>query len=165
MKHAEGFAAALLAALACSAAGATEWGGPLPQRIFDRLDVNGDAVVDAAEIESARRAMFDRADLDGDGYVTELEAQELFDVLRSSGGSAQRPILRSRWAARRPAEQANLLARFDANGDGRVGEAEFLRPAYPFVARFDANNDGLLTRAEVEQGYATREDLRQKRAR
>lgn len=165
MKHAEGFAAAWLIALACSTATAADWGGPQPVRIFDRLDVNGDGVVDAHELESARRAMFERADLDSDGYVTDLEAQELFDVLRASGGSAQRPILRSRWAARRPAEQANLLARFDANGDGRVGEAEFLRPAYPFVARFDADNDGRLTRAEVERGYQNREETRNKRVR
>lgn len=165
MKHAEGFVAAVLVVLSCSTAWGAQWSGPLPVRIFDKLDVNGDAVVDAHEVESARRSMFDRADADQDGYVTDLEAHALFDVLRASGGSAQRPLLRSRLASRRPAEQANLLARFDTDGDGRVGESEFLSGAYPFMARFDADNDGRLTRDEVEQGYLAREELRQKRAR
>jgi Ca2+-binding EF-hand superfamily protein len=146
-------------------ASADQWEGPQPGRIFHRLDANGDAIVDHQELEVARREMFAHADADGDGYVTEAEAHDLRDSLREQGGAGQNSLLRPRYAARRPAEQANLLARFDTDGDGRVAQAEFVAAEHPFLARFDSNGDGRLTRAEVEEGeVALRESFRERRA-
>jgi EF hand domain-containing protein len=145
-------------------AAAAQWEGPQPGRIFDKLDANDDAIVDAQEFLVARRAMFARADSDRDGYVTEAEAQDLREGLRELGGAGQRYLMHTRLATRRPAEQANLLARFDTDGDGRVTEAEFVGADHPFLARFDGNGDGRLTRTEIEQGEATlRETMRQRR--
>lgn len=147
------------------AAAAAHWEGPQPGRIFEKLDANEDAVVDAQELLVSRREVFARADADSDGYVTDDEAQNLREGLRAHGGAGQRSLLRTRFATRRPAEQANLLARFDSDGDGRVTEAEFLGADHPFLARFDGNGDGRLTRAEVDLGEAgLREPLRQKKS-
>jgi len=149
----------------CSAAGAAEaWNGPQPERIFRQLDLNGDGIVDQHELDAARRAAFEHADSDRDGYITETEAQSLLQQLRSQGAAGQRPLYRGWIAARKPAEQANLLARFDADGDGRVSEAEFMEFVHPFGAMFDLNGDGVITKAEVEQAEAALREERQRRA-
>jgi Ca2+-binding EF-hand superfamily protein len=146
----------LLAAFACGAVGAANpWNGPQPDRIFERLDTNSDGVVDRGELEGARHAAFTRADTDRDGYITEAEAQALLQELRAQGAAGQRPLFRGRLAARRPAEQANVLARFDTDLDGRVSEAELLDLAHPFGALFDGNGDGSITKSEVDQAVAS----------
>jgi Ca2+-binding EF-hand superfamily protein len=150
---------ALLAACACGAAAAAgPWNGPQPERIFERLDLNSDGVVDRGELEAARHAAFVRADADRDGYITEAEAQALLQELRAQGAAGQRPLFRGRLAARRPAEQANVLARFDTNLDGRVSEAELVDPEHPFEALFDANSDGRITKSEVDRALASLRD-------
>jgi Ca2+-binding EF-hand superfamily protein len=149
----------LVAAFACGAVGAADpWNGPQPDRIFERLDANSDGVVDASEIQAARHAAFMRADADRDGYITEAEAQTLLQELRAQGAAGQRPLFRGRLAARRPAEQANVLARFDADADGRVSEAELVDLAHPFGALFDSNGDGRITKSEVDQALASLRD-------
>src|SRR5262245_27164870 len=151
--------AAAAAFVACAAASAAEPGnGPQPDRIFQKLDLNGDGIVDKSELDAARRAAFERADNDHDGYITEDEAQSLLQQLRAQGAAGQRPLYRGRMASRKPAEQANAIARFDADGDGRVSEAEFMEFVHPFGAMFDANGDGKITKEEVDQA---REALRQ----
>jgi Ca2+-binding EF-hand superfamily protein len=150
---------AAAACAACSVASAAEpWNGPQPDRIFQKLDLNGDGVVDKSELDAARRAAFERADADHDGYITEDEAQSLLQQLRAQGAAGQRPLYRGRIVSRKPAEQANAIARFDADGDGRVSEAEFMEFVHPFGAMFDANGDGKITKEEVDQA---REALRQ----
>lgn len=154
------------ACAACGAAGAAgTWNGRQPDRIFQKLDLNGDGVVDKSELEAARRAAFARADSDHDGYITEAEAQSLFQELRAQGAAGQRPLYRGRIAGRQPAEQANLLARFDANGDGRVSEVEFVGLAHPFGARFDGNGDGIITKVEMEQARASLREGQKRAAR
>jgi len=120
--------------------------------------LNGDGVVDKSELDAARRAAFERADADHDGYITEDEAQSLLQQLRAQGAAGQRPLYRGRIVSRKPAEQANAIARFDADGDGRVSEAEFMEFVHPFGAMFDANGDGKITKEEVDQA---RDALRQ----
>jgi Ca2+-binding EF-hand superfamily protein len=139
----------------CGAAVAADggWNGPQPERIFQKLDVNGDSVVDQPELLAARRTAFARADANHDGYIDEAEVQSLLQGLRALGGAGQRPLLRGRLVARRPAEQANVIARFDLDADGRVSESEFVDPEHPFGARFDGDGDGRITKAEVEKGY------------
>ena len=155
------------ACAACGAAGAagSAWNGPQPDRIFQKLDLNGDGVVDKSELETARRTAFARADNDHDGYITEAEAQSLLQELRAQGAAGQRPLYRGRLAARRPAEQANLLARFDSNGDGRVSEAEFVDLEHPFGALFDGNGDGQITKAEMQTARASLRDGQKRTAR
>lgn len=157
---------AVAACAVCAAAGAAEpWNGPQPDRIFQKLDLDGDGVVDKSELDAARRAAFERADADHDGYITEDEGQSLLQQLRAQGAAGQRPLYRGRIVARKPAEQANAIARFDADGDGRVSEAEFMEFVHPFSAMFDANGDGNITKAEVEQAQeALREGEGQRRA-
>jgi len=154
------------ACAACGAAGAAgTWNGRQPDRIFQKLDLNGDGVVDKSELEAARRTAFARADNDHDGYITEAEAQSLLQELRAQGAAGQRPLYRGRLAARRPAEQANLLARFDSNGDGRVSEAEFVDLEHPFGALFDGNGDGQITKAEMQTARASLRDGQKRTAR
>jgi Ca2+-binding EF-hand superfamily protein len=154
------------ACAACGAAGAAgTWNGRQPDRIFQRLDFNGDGVVDKSELESARRAAFASADSDHDGYITETEAQSLLQALRVQGAAGQRPLYRGRLAGRQAAEQANVIARFDVNGDGRVSEAEFVDLEHPFGARFDGDGDGRITKLELEQASASLRDGQKRAAR
>src|SRR4051812_40948352 len=94
---------AAAACAACAAASAAEpWNGPQPDRIFQKLDLNGDGIVDKSELDAARRAAFERADADHDGYITEDEAQSLLQQLRAQGAAGQRPLYRGRIVARKP---------------------------------------------------------------
>jgi len=140
--------AAVLAAASASAQTRSPGGS------FERLDTNGDGIVDSAELESMRREMFRRADEDGDGFLTEREIDRLVDdrgdMLRARrGGPAGR--LGGGGARRRMADAGGAFGRLDADGDGRISEAEFVQAENPMLERLDSNRDGAITRSEFEQ--------------
>ncbi|HEX6994955.1 MAG TPA: hypothetical protein VF339_12490 [Gammaproteobacteria bacterium] len=151
-------AAAVLAASSAAAQPRASGG------FLERLDTNGDGVVDAAELESARRDMFRRADEDGDGFLTEREmgrlADDRGDVLRARRGGPA-----GRIARRRAPDAGEALGRLDADGDGRVSEAEFVEAENPLLERFDANGDGAISRDEAQRaGERMREQVQRRRA-
>jgi Ca2+-binding EF-hand superfamily protein len=139
---------------------------PEPGQIFDRLDPNGDGVIDPQELQTARRSAFERADVNGDDYVTGGEMDALADGLRNavedSGGGGR---LRGRLAQRRGSESAaDTLERLDTNKDGRISETEFVGAANPLLERFDGNGDGQITRTEMDRSRADlREEFRERR--
>lgn len=91
------------------------------------MDVNGDGQLTRAEAEAGRAAMFARLDADHDGYLSTSERAAL----------AQRPMGRG-------------LANADADGDGRISQAEFMGQPYRGFNRLDANRDGVVSTAEMQ---------------
>jgi Ca2+-binding EF-hand superfamily protein len=135
-------------------------------RMFDRLDSNGDNVIEQRELDAARRAMFKRADADADDYVTGDEVNALAEEMRSSTeGTRRGGAMRGRLARRRTPERgADRLDRIDGDGDGRISEAEFVGAPNPLLERFDGDRDGRITRAEMDEARVeARERFRRRR--
>ena len=119
-------------------------GGRMLERL-EQLDTDGDGRVSAEEYEG--RIPFERLDRNGDGF---LDAQD-FEGRRGGpgagpgGGPGQGPGDRPDRARMREALKA-----MDADGDGKVSEAEYTGPV-PFE-RLDRNGDGFLDAADAPQG-------------
>jgi hypothetical protein len=130
-------------------------------RAFERLDTDGNDVIEPREIEAARRATFERADANNDDYVTgpeidALRAEIAQEYGRGGGGARQR--------APEGTRQADRIKAIDTDGDGRISQAEFMSGRDALVLRFDGNGDGSVTRAEMEEGAAkVREEVRRRR--
>jgi len=117
---------------------------------FERLDTNGDGVVDGDELLTARREAFERADKDGDGFVSGSEV----DALVGDRGDTMRPPRRGLGgglARRRMPDGDERVRRLDTDGDGRISETEFLETRNPLLDRFDANGDGAISRDEIDR--------------
>ena len=99
-------------------------------RGFDRLDINGDGVINAADAEireEKRKARADKirieADANGDGEIT----REEFNAFREAKRAERNP---------------------DKNGDGVVDRAEFMAKAEERFDKLDKNGDGVLSEDE-----------------
>lgn len=105
---------------------------------FDALDVNKDGALDKSEVASktgGRLAKsFDEIDANKDGKVTKDE-------------------IRASWQAHRADRQAQRLARFDTDKDGKVSWAESEAMAKARFDKADANHDGFLDATELSQGH------------
>ncbi|HEY8520016.1 MAG TPA: hypothetical protein VIN61_08055 [Gammaproteobacteria bacterium] len=125
---------------------------------FERLDTNGDGVIERDEFEASRRSQFERADADGDGYLSDDELR----ALPERGGMGGRGHSRGRrWAGRMPDVGGQALARHDTDGDGRLSAQEFLAAESPMLRRLDTDRDGRITRQEAESAQArAREHMR-----
>ena len=132
---------------------------------FQRVDVNGDGKIDAADREAQVKARFDRTDANNDGTIdfTEFSARRALRGDRPEGargesrGSGERMghrRMRGGMGMRGPGRGA------DANSDGTVTRAEF---ESAFLARFDAadaDSDGTVTAAERKAHRDSRRDKR-----
>ena len=153
------------------------------ERIFARMDANGDGEVSRAEMQSAREARLERRqerrearrnarqasgktdrfamlDLDGSGGLS----QEEMATARAQRGdrtgteTATRPARR---AAMRMGKARTMLRAADADGNRAVTRAEFDAALMQRFSRLDADNDGTVTAAERK---AARESMRQRRS-
>lgn len=113
--------------------------------MFERLDLNKDGAVDAAEIVAARQIRFEASDANGDGKLTSEELQAAHQ--------------------KRAAEQAErhssrMIKRLDEDGDGAITKAEFDakadRRGARMLKRLDADGDGKITKAEAEAAKSKR---------
>lgn len=129
--------AALLHAADPSAQAGPRAEGRWADRMFERLDADGDGRVTRAEADAMRGAMLRRADRDGDGLITEAEMR---------AAAAER-------ASERAAKRFVVL---DGNGDGRVDADEIASRAEARFLRADADGDGVVTRAEFDAALAAR---------
>lgn len=114
-------------------------------RLFEKLDANGDGAIDRSEAEAARKDRFARADANGDGVISKDEMTAA--AIRRAGERAGR-----------------IFARLDGNGDGVVDEAEMAamkkgrhgHRGDRLFDRYDADGDGRVTREEIEAQRAIR---------
>ena len=125
-------------------------GGPgaLTERIRG-WDANDDGLVARSEVPEPMRDRFDRMDENGDGV---LEADEIESLPARLGPGSGRGGRRGRAARGRRGMQGDPLARlrsFDANGDGRITREEIPEQAGGMFDRVDANGDDVITEDEL----------------
>lgn len=102
--------------------------GSDPRRgAFTSLDINGDGVITAAELDAARRKAFNELDSDNDGKLSAAEA-----ITRMGRSAARR------------------FAQLDTNKDGVVIIDEYLVAGRAVLARSDRNQDGQVTWPEFK---------------
>lgn len=124
---------AFLALAACTPAMAQQHGGA---RLFEQLekaDMNNDGAISRQEFTAFRATQFTRLDRNADGFITDSDIPRFVQN-------------------RLPPEMTgdNLRATFDANKDGKVGQAEFVNGPALMFDRADANGDNTVTQAELE---------------
>lgn len=139
MKQAKFIAAAALAvALGGPALAFGMGGGHGPQIDFETLDSDGNGEVTKAEMQAQAAARFSGADTDGDG---KLSTEELTAASQ----------------ARISERVAQMLGRFDEDGDGALSMAEMPKPRRNLDRMFDvidADDSGAISKAEFDEARA-----------
>lgn len=119
---------------------AQDHGGRFMDRLFAKLDADGNGAISSAEGESAAVKMFEKRDADGDGFLSETEFMSSRHEGKASAGRAHKL---SEFKSKR-------FAVADKNGDRRISAEEFFAAAQQRFAAADANGDGQVTREEME---------------
>jgi len=114
--------------------------GKFMERLFQRLDSNGDGVVTADEIQAFEHRLFARLDANHDGVLT---AEEF--AARRTGKQDAADVPQKSAAAR-----GRRFAAMDTDGDGRVTADEFAAAFNKRLSALDANGDGRITLDELK---------------
>lgn len=119
--------------------------------LIERLDRNGDGVIDKQELEGAgpigRR--LGRADTNGDGVIDKEELDGLLGGGRQGGGNGgdggQRPRRRDGGGAQ------DLIERLDRNGNGVIDLDELDEGMLERLKPLDVNEDGVIDESELDR--------------
>lgn len=107
------------------------------------LDVNGDGIISAEEINNAPDALR-KLDKNNDGQLTEDELRPNFpdgpDGRRDEGPGGPNPD-----------EMVKQLLEFDKNGDGHLSKDELPGRMHGLFERGDTNKDGVLSKDELRK--------------
>lgn len=124
----------VLFAAACAPVSAQQpAGGTRMLQQLEKADANGDGAVSKSEFTAHRQSQFPRLDRNDDGYFTDSDVPRFMKDRMPAGFT--------------PGE---MRAQFDANGDGKVSEQEFVHGPSTVFDRVDANADGNLSPAELQ---------------
>lgn len=120
--------------------------------MFDRMDVNSDGKIDAADREARVKERFTRLDTDGNGSLS-LEEFTAGREMRGKRGEGMRDHHGKR------GQGMHMMGKMaDTNNDGTITRAEFDAGVQAHFAKMDANGDGTVT---VEERQAAREQMRE----
>ena len=122
--------------------------------LFGRADKNGDGFVSRVEFNASRAVLFARLDSNGDGAITQPEVDAAREAFRERMGKP--PAATHQQAQHK--KHRGFLERIDANGDGRVGGAEFAAAGDRMFAKLDNNGDGQLTKEELPRRHRKHHD-------
>ncbi|MEQ8934873.1 MAG: EF-hand domain-containing protein [Amphiplicatus sp.] len=111
---------------------APAFAGERGDKMWDKMDKDGDGQIALSELNDRSRAFFEAADANGDGAITKEEMKAHHEAKRAE-----------REAKRFP----------DADGDGVVSKAEYDAKADERFAKLDANGDGVLSEEEMKTGH------------
>lgn len=138
---------------------------------FDRIDINQDGMIDAAEMAAHREQMKERMK---ERRAKRIAAREAASDAASDAASeastdeGAKTSWRTRkgkrgggWAGKQRGERGDWFARLDTDGDGMISRDEFIAPALKRFDRADADGDGIVT---PEERAAAREARRAKRS-
>jgi len=123
-------AAIIIAGIGFAAAPA--FAGERGDRMWDKMDKDGDGQIALSELNDRHREFFEAADADGNGAITREE-------------------MKAHHQARRAERDARRFP--DADGDGVVSKAEYDAKADERFAKLDANGDGMLSEDEMKDGH------------
>src|SRR5690606_12441386 len=99
---------------------------------FERADADGDGLVTRDEFLSARAEHFTKRDRNGDGFIDQADLDE---------HAAKRPRVAKRMRI--------MIAHMDADGDGKVSQAEFVEAGAKMFDRVDTDHSASLDKAEL----------------
>lgn len=111
--------------------------GPGPMFDFATLDANKDGKITKDELEATKTARFTEADANKDGKLSVEEMTAARDAMI---------------AKRKADRMAQMIKRFDKDGDGMISATEMPSPpnADKMFDRFDTDKDGAISQAEAD---------------
>ncbi|MCV3209380.1 EF-hand domain-containing protein [Mesorhizobium sp. YC-39] len=127
------------AGLLLGANGALAADGAAARQLFQRIDTNGDRILEFGEIQAARAQMFDRMDANHNGLLDPGEVRDAVQQVKSRRdfGSAQ------------VADFKAQAGRMDRNGDGKISRDEFASFIPDRLLQADKNGDRALSISEL----------------
>lgn len=131
-------------ALACAglllgADGALAADGSGARQFFQRIDTNGDRILEFGEIKVARAQMFDRMDANHNGLLAPGEVRDAVEQVKS----------RRDFRSAQVADFKAQAGRMDRNGDGRISRDEFAGFIPDRLLQADKNGDRALSISEL----------------
>jgi Ca2+-binding EF-hand superfamily protein len=131
------------------------------ERLFSRLDRNGDGVIEESEAPAELWSRLSAADSNKDGKIDKDEAATAGKSMSQRAGRPPRPTGQpsgqEKQAGRERASAAisperlkQLFARFGKDGEGKVALTELPEPLRDRLAKLDTNQDQTLDRAELK---------------
>ena len=104
------------------------------EKLLAQADANRDGQVTWSEVVELRTKAFSRLDRNGDGYADKADRPSMF------GSKFD--------------EAMGKVARFDANGDGRISQTEMIEADAPAFTKADTNGDKIVTTDEIKAARA-----------